>query len=615
MANGALGHPDSDDEILANLASRRRPDGADAAAVESDDDDDYVLTELRPLAALPEIRPGAMPARNWNWSPGDLRHGTMPFSDVQGLALGIVLPDEPTALDFVELFVKEEDFVEMTEQTNKYARDYLAAIGELPPCSRFRQWHANGITVGEMKCFIAVTIVMGLVRKDAIEDYWSTDAAISTPFFQNVMPRDKFGIIMSFFHLADNALYVPHGQPGYDLEKKLGSVYANMLQRFTSTYKPSQQISIDEGVVGFRGNVKFKQFNPNKPEKYGIKAYKLCDAKNGYCSRFELYTAVPRGVPSGHGSTYDLVFRLAQPYLYSGRVLYTDNYYSSPQLFLDLYACGMGATGTARNRRGVPENVKKAILKNRGDHIIMNMDPLVCAKLCDRKVVMFLSTVHSFGAIPINRTDWDGNPISRSELIHAYYTNMGAVDTNDQMITYSTFARRTVKWWKKVFLNVLSLAILNSYILYKEWCPTVQETPKRQKVFRRVVAMERLTSVGVVPSTQTRPGRPAPESVANSLRLTQRHFIQKLIPKDGAKKRRVSKRCVVCNPAEKEILASQGVAAGTRPGRETSYECKQCLKALCVEPCFELYHSYANYILAYKRNKARGEEAAAGVDV
>ena len=313
-ANGALGHPDSDfessdDEILANLATRRRHNDADAFK----SDDDYVLTELRPLSALPEIRPGAMPVSDWNWRSGDLRHGTMPLSDVQGLALGVVLPDEPTALDFVELFVKEEDFVEMTEQTNKYVRDFLAAIGELPPRSRFRQWLANGITIGEMKCFIAVTIVMGLVRKDAIEDYWSTDAAISTPFFQNVMPRDKFGNIMSFFHLADNALYMPHGQPGYDPEKKLGSVYANMLQRFTATYKPSQQISIDEGMIGFRGNVKFKQFNPNKPEKYGIKAYKFCDAKNVYCSRFELYTAVPHGVPSGHGSTYDLVFRLAQP--------------------------------------------------------------------------------------------------------------------------------------------------------------------------------------------------------------------------------------------------------------------------------------------------------------
>ena len=57
----------------------------------------------------------------------------MPFSDLQGLALGIVLPDKSTALDFVELFLKEEDFVEMTEQMNKHARDFLAAIGELPP--------------------------------------------------------------------------------------------------------------------------------------------------------------------------------------------------------------------------------------------------------------------------------------------------------------------------------------------------------------------------------------------------------------------------------------------------------------------------------------------------
>ena len=80
-------------------------------------------------------------------------------------------------------------------------------ISSMVPCPSLT-WPANGITDGEMKCFIAVTIVMGLVHKDTIEDYWSTDAAISTPFFQNVIPRGKFGKIMSFFHLADNDLFL-----------------------------------------------------------------------------------------------------------------------------------------------------------------------------------------------------------------------------------------------------------------------------------------------------------------------------------------------------------------------------------------------------------------------
>ena len=228
IAIGALGRPDSDlessdDEVLANLAARRHHDDADA----DKSDDEYVL-ELRPLSALPEIGPGAMPVHDWKWSSGDLQHGAMPFSDPQGLSLGIVLPDK----------LKEEDFVEMTEQTNKYAWDFLAARVDLLPCSRFRLCSANGLTVGKMKCFIAVTIVMGLVRKDAIEDYWSTDAAINTPFFQNVMLRN----IISFFHLTNNYLYVLHGKPVYDPVKKLCSIYANMLQRFKPTYKPSQHI-------------------------------------------------------------------------------------------------------------------------------------------------------------------------------------------------------------------------------------------------------------------------------------------------------------------------------------------------------------------------------------
>ena len=94
----------------------------------------------------------------------------------------------------------------------------------------------------------------------------------------------------------------------------------------------------------------------------------------------------------------------------------------------------------------------------------------------------------------------------------------------------------------------------------------MQRRPRNRKYF---VAMELLTSAGVVSSSQTRPGGPAHETVANAFRLTEHHFLKKLIPKEGAKKRRVSKRYVVCTLTEKERLASEGVVAGTRPGCET----------------------------------------------
>ena len=80
---------------------------------------------------------------------------------------------------------------------------------------------------------------------------------------------------------------------------------------------------------------------------------------------------------------------------------------------------------------------------------------------------------------------------------------MGAVDRCDQMVAYSCFTRRTMKWWKKVFFHLFSLSILNSYILYKERT----RSPLLQRVFRRELVKELVCSSGISPSSTPR-GRP-----------------------------------------------------------------------------------------------------------
>ena len=64
--------------------------------------------------------------------------------------------------------------------------------------------------------------------------------------------------------------------------------------------------------------------------------------------------------------------------------------------------------------------------------------------------------------------------------------------------------------------------------------------------------------------------------LTNVLRLTEKHFISK-IPQLG---RRKKKRCHPCN------LLGQC--------KETSYHCRHCVVVLCIEPCFEIYHTKAD---------------------
>ncbi len=67
-----------------------------------------------------------------------------------------------------------------------------------------------------------------------------------------------------------------------------------------------------------------------------------------------------------------------------------------------------------------------------------------------------------------------------------YFRYMGAVDRSDQMVAYSTFSRRTLKWWKKVFFHVTSLSILNAWILYCVWCAAHHSKAHLQGVFRYI---------------------------------------------------------------------------------------------------------------------------------
>jgi hypothetical protein len=55
--------------------------------------------------------------------------------------------------------------------------------------------------------------------------------------------------------------------------KKVVVYFQTMISRFNSAYPPHQNISLDEGMIPWRGNLSFRVYSPDKPVKYGIKAY------------------------------------------------------------------------------------------------------------------------------------------------------------------------------------------------------------------------------------------------------------------------------------------------------------------------------------------------------
>jgi hypothetical protein len=100
-----------------------------------------------------------------------------------------------------------------------------------------------------------------------------------------------------------------------------------------------QHIAIDEGIVPWKGRLSFRQYLPNKPDRFGIKLYQLSESKSGYICDFEVYTGKDSDPnPDGDeedkqlGHSYNVVLGLLRNNNLFGKgyTVYTDNYYSSP---------------------------------------------------------------------------------------------------------------------------------------------------------------------------------------------------------------------------------------------------------------------------------------------
>jgi len=107
--------------------------------------------------------------------------------------------------------------------------------------------------------------------------------------------------------------------------------------QFSDNYTLHQPVTIDEAMIPYKGRLAFK------PTKWSIKVFVLSDATNGYTYRLQKYTG------KNLESTVDV--ELSSKVLLELMTgldrhhLYTDNYYTGPEVYLQLYKKKKTAAG------------------------------------------------------------------------------------------------------------------------------------------------------------------------------------------------------------------------------------------------------------------------------
>ena len=115
---------------------------------------------------------------------------------------------------------------------------------------------------------------------------------------------------------------------------------------FKLTYKPGQNISIDESTLTYKGRVKFLQYSKNKSNRFHIKLFMVSEPDTGYICGFAMYTRrasnellVDKSTvnPDCTVTTKTFMGLLQKCNLLDSHLtLYFDNWFNSPELLHEL---------------------------------------------------------------------------------------------------------------------------------------------------------------------------------------------------------------------------------------------------------------------------------------
>ena len=146
----------------------------------------------------------------------------------------------------------------LSENTNKYVHaklreakdkgdkdpiELLSEGADQNPFAQLNKWEDTSLD--EMKLFVAYLIVMGILKKNSLEQYWSRDNILNTPFFGHYMSRNHFQNILWNLHVSNPDETNPlKGEADHDPLFLVRPMVDMMQRNFHTKYRPGKELSL-----------------------------------------------------------------------------------------------------------------------------------------------------------------------------------------------------------------------------------------------------------------------------------------------------------------------------------------------------------------------------------
>lgn len=172
-----------------------------------------------------------------------------------------------TPLDYFSVFVTDDIIEYIDEESNLYS---IQCTGK-----------SIYVSQNEVKTFLLLKLLMGIIVLPDYTDYWDTDLRIGK--IVDVMPLKRYQQIKRYVHFADND--EDNGDRYYKIRPIVDMIRANCLK-----YENEQKFSIDEMMVLYKGKKarNRKQYMNQKPSKWSFKMF-VRALVSGFVCDFLLY--------------------------------------------------------------------------------------------------------------------------------------------------------------------------------------------------------------------------------------------------------------------------------------------------------------------------------------
>lgn len=317
------------------------------------------------------------------------------------------------------------------------------------------------VSLEKLEAFIALLYARGVlgVNRTELDELWSKTWGI--PFFNDTMGRNSFREILRF--LRFDFRNTRSERLKTDKFALVSKIWNKFIENCRLTYVPGENLTADEQLFPSKTRCPFLQYMPNKPDKFGIKFWLLVDVDSKFlCNGFP-YLGKDDLRPRDETLPESVIMKLMEPFQKKGRNVTTDNFFTTVKLGKKLKSNGTSIVGTIRrSRKEIPNAVKTMKAHLYDSALLKHSDGTLTVYQGKRnKNVLVYSTLHS-------EVELQPSAKRIPETIDFYNNTKYGVDVIDQMGRKYTVRAGTRRWPVHVFYNILDLAAINSWIIFKK---------------------------------------------------------------------------------------------------------------------------------------------------